>query len=105
MENLTPVVQAQFNELSEEGKMHFQIDFEDKKKSVGTSYVMMIFLGSHYAYLGKWGLCIAFWISLLFVIGFFWAFVDLFRMKSIVNEYNNKLAQRIILQSKMIYRK
>lgn len=104
MENLTAVVQAQFNELSEKGKMHFQIDFEDKKKSLGTSYIMMILLGSHYAYLGKWGLCIAFWISLLFVVGFFWAFVDLFRMKSIVNEYNNKLAQRIILQAKMIYK-
>jgi succinate dehydrogenase hydrophobic anchor subunit len=85
--------------------MHFQIDFEDKKKSLGTSYIMMIFLGSHYAYLGNWSKCILFWFTLLFLIGFFWAFVDLFRMKTIVTDYNNKLAQRIILQSKMIYRK
>ena len=64
-----------------------------KMKSTGTAYLCWFFLGCHYAYLGKWGLQILYWIT-LGGIGI-WALIDLFHIPSIVSNHNLKIAMQI----------
>lgn len=63
-------------------------------KSVGTAYLLYFLLfGTHYAYLGKWGLQILFWIT-LGGLGI-WALIDLFTISGKVNRHNAKIFQQI----------
>ena len=59
-------------------------------KSIALAYVFWLF-GLHYAYAGKWGLQFVFWFT---VWGFFglWWLVDLFRIPSIISNYNRETA-------------
>lgn len=62
-------------------------------KSTGTAYLCWFLIGCHYAYLGKWGLQILYWIT----IGGFglWALFDLFHIPTKVNNYNFRIAEKI----------
>ena len=62
-------------------------------KSLGTAYLFWFILGAHYAYLGKWGLQILFWIT-LGGIGI-WALIDLFIMSGKVNRINAPIFEEI----------
>lgn len=62
-------------------------------KSTGTAYLCWFFLGCHYAYLGKWGLQIAFWLT-FGGVGI-WALVDLFHMPTKVSNHNRLIAIQI----------
>ena len=63
-------------------------------KSVGTAYLLFFLVfGTHYAYLGKWGLQILFWIT-FGGLGI-WSLIDLFTMPSKINRYNLKIIQQI----------
>ncbi len=64
-----------------------------KMKSTGIAYLCWLFLGCHYAYLGKWGLQILYWIT-LGGVGI-WAFIDLFLIPSKVNRHNLLIANQI----------
>lgn len=64
-----------------------------KMKSTGTAYLCWFFLGCHYAYLGKWGLQILYWIT-FGGIGI-WAIIDLFLIPSKVNAHNLIIANQI----------
>lgn len=64
-----------------------------KVKSTGVAYLFWFLLGAHYAYLGKWGLQILYWIT-LGGLGI-WALIDLFTMPGKVNAYNRPLFDEI----------
>lgn len=64
-----------------------------KIKSTGTAYLCLFFFGCHYAYLGKWGLQILFWLT-FGGLGVWWL-IDLFRLSSVVNEHNMILSSQI----------
>lgn len=64
-----------------------------KMKSTGTAYLCWFFLGCHYAYLGKWGFQIFYWMT-LGGLGF-WALFDLFHIPSKVEKNNLKLSYQI----------
>ncbi len=66
---------------------------QSQVKSTGTAYLFWFLLGAHYAYLGKWGIQILFWIT----FGGFgiWAIIDLFTMSGKVNKYNATIFQQI----------
>lgn len=66
---------------------------QSKIKSTGTAYLMWFLLGAHYAYLGKWGVQILFWIT-LGGLGI-WAFIDLFTMSGKVENYNQQFFRQI----------
>ncbi|MFD0993180.1 TM2 domain-containing protein [Tenacibaculum geojense] len=66
---------------------------QSKLKSTGTAYVLWFVLGAHYAYLGKWGTQILYWIT-FGGIGI-WALIDLFTMSSKVNKHNAMIFQQI----------
>jgi hypothetical protein len=57
-------------------------------KSTGLAYVLWFFLGAHYAYLGKWGTQILYWIT-FGGLGI-WALIDLFTLAGKVEAYNTK---------------
>lgn len=63
-------------------------------KSTGTAYLLFLFLfGTHYAYLGKWGLQILFWIT-AGGLGI-WALIDLFTISGKVERYNAEIYGKI----------
>ncbi len=66
---------------------------QSKMKSTGIAYVCWFILGIHYAYLGKWGWQILYWIT-AGGLGI-WAIVDLFLMPSKVGNYNRNIANQI----------
>ena len=66
---------------------------QSKVKSTGTAYLFYLLFWSHYAYLGKWGLQILFWIT--FGGCFIWAFIDLFTMSEKVNRHNANIFSQI----------
>lgn len=66
---------------------------QSKVKSTGTAYLFWFLLGAHYAYLGKWGIQILYWIT-LGGLGI-WALIDLFTMSGKVNKYNADIFQQI----------
>jgi len=67
---------------------------QSKMKSSGIAYLCWFILGIHYAYLGKWGLQILYWIT----FGGFgvWAILDLFLIPGKVDRYNFEISKQII---------
>lgn len=71
-----------------------KFQLQSKLKSTGTAYLLFLFLfGTHYAYLGKWGLQILFWIT-AGGLGI-WALIDLFTISGKVERYNSKIYHQI----------
>ena len=64
-----------------------------KMKSSGIAYLCWFFVGCHYAYLGRWGLQILFWIT-AGGLGV-WYFLDLFLIPGKVNRHNKRIADEI----------
>ncbi|MGM5631201.1 TM2 domain-containing protein [Apibacter raozihei] len=64
-----------------------------KMKSSGTAYLCWFFFGIHYAYLGKFGLQILYWIT-LGGLGI-WTFLDIFLIPGKVNSHNLKISRLI----------
>ncbi|BDC98290.1 hypothetical protein PEPS_05710 [Persicobacter psychrovividus] len=61
---------------------------------MGYLFLLIIF-SAHYAYNGKWGMQILFWLT-AGGLGVWWL-IDIFRMSSIIKKYNDKqLANAII---------
>ena len=68
-------------------------ELQGEIKSKGTAFVMYWFLGAHYAYLGKWGVQLAYWFT-LGGLGI-WLMVDLFRIGGLVKSYNNLIYEEL----------
>jgi len=66
---------------------------QSQVKSTGVAYLCWFLFGAHYAYLGKWGIQILFWIT-LGGIGI-WALIDLFTLSGKVNRYNADIFQQV----------
>lgn len=66
---------------------------QSKIKSTGTAYLFWFFLGAHYAYLGKWGVQILYWLT-LGGLGI-WILIDLFTMSKKVDQYNAEIFRQI----------
>jgi hypothetical protein len=62
-------------------------------KSSGTAYLLWFFFGFHYAYLGKWGLQLLYWIT--FGGFFIWAIIDFFTLSGRVANHNALIFQQI----------
>jgi hypothetical protein len=62
-------------------------------KSSGTAFLFWFLLGAHYAYLGKWGVQCAYWLT-LGGLGV-WAFIDLFRISKMVKTINTDIQYQI----------
>jgi TM2 domain-containing membrane protein YozV len=100
--NLQKEIQEDYELLNQEERTEFKKEFNDEKKDVSISWILFVFLGGHYFYVGKYiqGMLIA-TLSLL-GIGFVWLLWDLFTLKAsrLVKAYNNELAKELILDIK-----
>lgn len=68
-------------------------ELQGELKNTGTAYLLLIFLLSHYAYFGKWGKQILFWLT-LGGLGL-WALIELFRVPEHVRNYNRPIYQKL----------
>jgi TM2 domain-containing membrane protein YozV len=68
-------------------------ELQGRVKSTGTAFLFWFLLGAHFAYLGKWGLQIIFWLT-LGGLGI-WALVELFLISGRVQEYNASIYQQL----------
>ena len=73
--------------------MRTKRELQGEIKSKGTAFLMYWFLGAHYAYLGKWGIQLAYWFT-LGGLGL-WLIVDLFRIGGLVKRYNNLIYEEL----------
>ena len=79
----------------------FLSEYQRTKRAVGVGYLLWLFLGWHYAYVGRWGIQFLYWLTgggLLV-----WAFIDLFRMPSIIRTYNQDKAVEAMRNVKMLH--
>lgn len=87
--------------LTNEQKKYVINNFANKEKNLFIGYLLWFFFGFHYFYVGKP------FINLIYIItggGFMiWAFIDLFRMKKIINKKNEEIIMKLIKESKEIY--
>ena len=70
-----------------------KLQLQSEIKSSGTAWIMYLFLGCHYAYLGKWGVQLVYWFT-LGGLGL-WMFIDMFRLSGLVKKHNNNIYQQI----------
>jgi len=70
-----------------------KLQLQSEIKSSGTAWIMYLFLGCHYAYLGKWGVQLAYWFT-LGGLGL-WMFIDMFRLSGLVKKHNNNIYQQL----------
>jgi len=97
---LTPLVQQQLLKLSPDLQHQFLEEYRRKSKSVFLAYLFFFLFGLHYAYLNKWGTQILYWLTFAGLI--IWGIIDLFRMPSLVRNYNREKALEIIQQIKIL---
>ena len=89
-DQLPAMVRNELHALEAGDQEAFLEDYQRKTKSIILAYLFLFLFGVHYAYVGKWGLQVLFWFTFA---GFgFWLLVDLFRMPSIIKNYNRETA-------------
>lgn len=91
---LPSMVRNELAKMSRARQFEFYEEYKRQQKSTSTGYLLWIFLGLHYGYTRKWGLQFAYWFTAggLFV----WMFIDLFRMPSIIRNYNKDRAIEVM---------
>ena len=99
-DSIPSMVKNELKNLSAQKQDEFVEEYRRKQKSVGMAYLCWLVFGLHYGYVGKWGLQIVYWLT---AGGFFvWALVDLFRIPSIINNYNKDTATDVMRNLKAI---
>lgn len=94
------MVRNELGRLSAQKQAEFLEEYLRGAKSTGMGYVCWLLFGLHYAYVGRWGLQAAFWLTA--GGGGLWAFIDLFRMPTIVANFNKDLATNVMRNLKAI---
>lgn len=88
-DNLPAMVRNELSKISAQKQEEFLEEFTRKKKSIGLGYLLWI-IGWHYAYQKKWGIQILFLIT--FGGAFFWWFIDVFRIGTMIRDFNKDMA-------------
>lgn len=91
---LPAAVRNTLSRMPAERQQEFVEYYQRRAKNLGTAYLLWFLLGWHYAYLGRWGWQILFWLT---AGGFFiWWFIDLFRLPKLIAQYNEDVATAIM---------
>lgn len=87
---IPPNLQEKLNTLAELDLDAFLREYSSSKKSKPLAFWLLLPLGLHYAYIGRWWLSVAF----IFTCGgiVVWWLVDLFRVRQMIGRYNENLA-------------
>ncbi|HTE33890.1 MAG TPA: TM2 domain-containing protein [Chryseolinea sp.] len=68
-------------------------ELQGKLKSTTTAFLFWFFLAAHFAYLGKWGIQILFWIT-IGGLGVWW-FIEVFLISGRIQKYNASIYQQL----------
>lgn len=93
-QGLPSAVRRALREGGSDTQSDFLEEYKRKTKSTGVAYLLWFFLGWHYAYFGKWGVQVLYWLS-LGGLGI-WAIADLFRVPGVVRETNADIAMDVM---------
>ena len=98
--DLPSMVRNEVARLSAQKQGEFVEEYRRKAKTPGWAYVLWLLLGAHYAFLGKWGLQVIFWLTL----GGFcvWWVIDAFRITGMVKDYNKDAAVDVLRNLKAV---
>ena len=100
LNKLPTMVRVEVSKMSSEKQELFIEEYRRKVKSVGVAYVLWFVIGLHYIYLGKLGWQFFYWVTGYgFII---WAIIDLFRIPSLVRDYNQDAAIDVLRNLKLI---
>lgn len=80
--------------LSPQKQHEFVEAYNRKARSTAAAYFLCLLVGGHYAYVGRWGIQILFWVSLGGLL--IWWVVDLFRIPAMIRQYNELVARDIM---------
>lgn len=99
-DQLPTMVRVELVKMLAEKQAEFLEEFKRKKKSTAVGYILWFLLGWHYAYFGKWGWQVLFWITIGGVC--IWWIVDAFRIPSIKRNYNRDVGIDVLRNMKAI---
>ena len=100
LDSLPSMIRGEVVKLSAENQESFVEEYRRKSKSMGIAYLLWFALGWHYAYLGKWGWQILYWITLAGIL--IWAIVDAFRIPRMIHDYNKDSGVDVLRNLKAI---
>jgi hypothetical protein len=96
-------VTAQLAELPQEAQREFFEEYNRNARTTSIGYILhLLVFGTHYAYLNQWVLQFFYWLT-LGGLGI-WTFVDLFRIPSMIEAHNNKVADQTLRHVLVKYR-
>jgi len=99
-DKLPGMVRSSLSQMSPEKQADFFQEYKRRRKSVATGYLAWLFVGWHYLYIGKLGWQIAFWLSFGGLI--IWWIIDVFRIPSLIRNYNQDIAIDIVRDVKIV---
>ena len=101
--DLPYAVTAQLSELPQEAQREFFEEYNRNARTTSIGYILhLLVFGTHYAYLNQWLLQFLYWFT---AGGFFiWTFIDLFRIPSMIEAHNNKVADQTLRHVLVKYR-
>lgn len=80
--------------LPAETRERFLARYQRRARSTGAAYFVCLLVGGQYAYVGRWGVQLLFWVSLGGLL--IWWVVDLFRVAGMVRRHNERVARDIL---------
>lgn len=94
------IVRNSMDKMTEEQRREYLEEYRRKKKSYVFAYFSWVLVGFHYAYLGKWGVQLVFWLTCggLFI----WYFIDIFRIPGLVDNKNREIAVEALKDWKIL---
>jgi hypothetical protein len=93
------MVKHEVSSLTPQHQEAFVEEYRRKAKSTGVAYLLWL-IGFQYAYVGKWGILV---LYLLTAGGLFiWMLIDIFRVPSMVRDYNKDIAVDVLRNLKAI---
>jgi hypothetical protein len=94
------MVRNELAQLPAARQEEFVEEYRRKAKSQGTAYAIWFLLGWQYAYLGKWGFQVLYWLTAGGLL--MWAIADLFRIPAMVRDFNKDVATDVLRSLKTV---
>jgi len=93
-DRVPPAVRGKVAALPAQRRHEFAEAYNRTARSTAAAYFLCLLVGAHYAYVGRRGIQIVFWVTLGGLM--IWWVVDLFRIPVMIRRYNEEVAKDIL---------